>query len=310
VALAPITSDTRGYAAGKFGLEMDGVMVGWLISVEGGHGRAEVVSEAVGADYFVKKHIGQPKYEDITLEMGATMSKPVYDWIASSMTANHQRKNGAIIFADYNYKQISRLEFFNALITEVSFPTLDAASKDVAKLTLKLTPESTRRVVAGKGAAVKGTVDAKAQKLWTTANFRLNIDGLDTSKVSKVEALTIKQTVVTDSIGDARDYMAEPGKLEFPNLTFTVADNASGPFYDWFQDFVINGNADESKEKGGTIEFLSPNLKEVIFKLTLKNIGIFEMAAPKSEANVDKAAQVEVSTYLERIELTTSPNTK
>ena len=33
----PITADKRGYVAGKYGIELDGIMAGWIWSAEGGH---------------------------------------------------------------------------------------------------------------------------------------------------------------------------------------------------------------------------------------------------------------------------------
>ena len=47
----PITADKRGYVSGKYGIELDGIMAGWVSSVEGGHATSDVVSEKVGPDH-------------------------------------------------------------------------------------------------------------------------------------------------------------------------------------------------------------------------------------------------------------------
>src|SRR5258706_3586664 len=117
------------------------------------------------------------------------MSRAFYQWIRESWDQRSPRKNGAVIAGDYDYKEHSRLEFSNGLITEVGFPACDGASKDAAKMTVKLGPELIR-IVAGSGKPLPG---AKVQKKWLPANFRLEIAGLDCSKVNKVEAITIKQ---------------------------------------------------------------------------------------------------------------------
>jgi phage tail-like protein len=98
----------RTYVSGNYLLEIDGVKCGFVKSFSGGAISAEVINEPVGPDHIVKKHIGQPKYEDITLQIGMSMSKNVYEWIASMMTMNYQRKNGAIIYADYNLNATKR----------------------------------------------------------------------------------------------------------------------------------------------------------------------------------------------------------
>ena len=54
------------------------------------------------------------------------------------------------------------------------------------------------------------------------SNFRLrftNDSSFDTvlAKVNKIEALTVKQKVVENAIGELRDYQQEPA-IRFPNL--------------------------------------------------------------------------------------------
>ena len=78
------------------------------------------------------------------------MPKPLFDWIAATLTMSYMRKNGAIITADYNRVEQSRLQFNNALITEIGIPACDAASKELGYLTVKFAPEFTTPL-AGKG---------------------------------------------------------------------------------------------------------------------------------------------------------------
>src|SRR6266571_2407410 len=103
----PITKDKRGYVAGKYGIELDGIMAGWVQSVEGGHATSDIVNEKVGSDHIIKKHIAGVKYEDITVNCGTGMSKGFYEWIKASFDHNYQRKHGAVITADFNYKEYS-----------------------------------------------------------------------------------------------------------------------------------------------------------------------------------------------------------
>lgn len=95
--------------------------------------------------------------------------------------------------------------------------------------------------------------------VWLASNFRLEIDGLDCTKVNAIDSFTVKQKAVLDTIGDARDFVKEPGRLEFPNLTITMAEVAASSWQAWFEDFVINGVNDEQHEKNGALIFLSPN---------------------------------------------------
>src|SRR5687768_9401445 len=138
-----LAGEQRTYGAGRHAIELDGVNAGWLFSADGGHATSDVVTEKVGADRLVHKHLAGVKYEDFTLQCGVGMSKAFYTWMKDSFDRKYSRKNGAIIMADYDYKERSRQSFTNALITEIGFPALDAASKDAAKMTLKFSPETT-----------------------------------------------------------------------------------------------------------------------------------------------------------------------
>jgi phage tail-like protein len=283
---------------------LDGVFVGWLQSAEGGYAYSDVVAEQVGPDFIQRKHIGNVKYEEITLKVGANMTQPFYQWLKDTLEGQHIRKSGSVIFTDYDSREVQRLSFTNALITEIGFPALDAASKDPAYLTIKFAPEAARRV-KGSGVPVKFPPVGSKQKQWLPANFRLRIDGLEraTTRINKVEALTVKQKVVTDAVGEFRDYEIEPTKLEFPNLVMTISEVDADAWYDWHESFVIQGNNGTEAEKGGRLEFLSPNLKEVLFSLQFSGLGIFKLAPEKSEAGAEQIRRVKAELYVERISL-------
>lgn len=281
----------------KYILEIDGEMCGFLKSVGGGVISAEVINEPNGSGLFTKKHIGQPKYEDITIEISAGMSKVVYEWISSMMTMTNSKKNGAIITCDFDMNSIKRLEFYNASITEVTFPAVDGAIKEESFITVKFSPEYYKYVTTAKTKI--NFAPSLAKNYLLSSNFRFNIDGLaaSTSMTNKIDAVTITQTVTTDDIGDARDYLQEPGKLDFPNIVFTVGDSSVQPLLDWHNSFVVVGNNDESFEKSGYLEYLDYTLKTVLFRLDFKNLGIIRID------NDAKMKRNIAELYCERVEM-------
>src|SRR5205085_12259577 len=96
-----------------------------------------------------------------------------------ALEQNRMYKDGAIVTADAGFNEVARLSFFKALLTEIDFPALDASSKDAAKMTIKLQPETTRiQKATGSSTSVRQSTSAP-QKKWLAAKFRLNIDGLD-----------------------------------------------------------------------------------------------------------------------------------
>ena len=284
----------RAYGGNTCLLKLDGVEVGVLRSFEGGDVTAEVIHERVGPSYVVRKHIGPPRYEPITLEFGLSMGAPIRDWIQSSLTMNYQRKNGSIIVVDYNFNAVREIEFFNALITELTIPKMDGSSKEAAYFTLKIQPEMTHaKKASGKISAKLNTKTVQ----WLTSNFRLNLDGLDTSKVITIDELAIKGNLIQEDIGITRDYMVEPTSVEFPNLKITFSAVTAQSWEDWFENFVIKGNNDEGQERHGSITCLSPTLTEELLTIELSSLGIFSLKTEKAEANVDQVQRMTAQLY-------------
>jgi hypothetical protein len=298
-----ITKDNRAFIAGKFALELDSIRAGWLFKAEGGAAKAEVVNEKLGPDHIVKKHIGGVEYEEITVTCGSGMSKGIYEWIKHSFDHNYGRKNGAIVAADFNTQELSRLDFFNALISEIGFPALDAASKDPCKITLKFKPEYTRYKHGGGGKVSGGTysTDQAKQKQWLTSNFRLKIDGTDCSRVNKIEAITVKQKNVANPVGELRDYEQEPAHLEIPNLVITMPESHASEFFKWHESFVIKGENGDNKEKGGTLEYLTSDLKTVLFTINFEHLGIFKISPDSVESGSENIRRVKVEMYCENM---------
>jgi phage tail-like protein len=265
----------RTFTAGKFQLDLGGVSAGFLKGAEGGYATSDVVVEKLGPDHINRKHIGGVKYEDVELNAGTGMSKNFYEWVKSSFENKHFRNDGSIRTTDYDGNMISEIQFFQGLISEIGFPALDAASKDSAKMTVKFKPEYTR--FKRGGGRVKLPPDNQKQKMWLPRNFKLKIDGLDCSRVTKIEALVLKQTVVDNSVGQVRDGQAEPGALEVPNLQLTMPLVSAQSFLDWHEDFVIKGNNSQDKEKTGSLQYLTEDLRDVLFQIDFFGLGIFAL---------------------------------
>ena len=232
------------------------------------------------------------------------MGQPIYDWIAASWAKNYQRKNGAIVAADFNYEKKARREFRDALITEVTIPKLDAASKEPGYIDVTLTTEET--LTKGDTGPIQPAVNAK-QKLWTTASFRLEIDGVDCTKVNKIDSFTVKQKIIESQTGDQRIGTKEPGKLEFPNLVVTF-NSASGPSWlSWFTSFVIQGNNGSDKEKTGRIVFLSPDLKSELAEIKLFGVGIYKLLDGVFDPVNEPSAMMRAELYVERMSFKLPP---
>jgi phage tail-like protein len=291
---------TGSYVTGNFQLKLDGVDAGFLKSVDGGAISADVISEPVGPSNQVKKHIGPPRYEAFSMQIGLWMGKAVYEWIQTAWKMKGVRKNGSILAYDYNLEARSEREFFNALITEVTLPAMDAASKDQCYMTVKFAPEMVRMKKAS-GKVTLSPVNAR-QEMWLASNFRLEIAGLDCSKVSAIDSFSVTPAVV-DTIGEARIPLKESGGVEFPNLSITLAESAAATWIDWFDDFVVKGNNGDERERNGSLIFLSPTLQAELGRVNFFNLGIFKIASAKADAADERIHRVTAQLYCERMEL-------
>lgn len=295
-------ADKRSYTAGHFMLSLDGEPA-VLKDFDGGNIKGEVVTVNMGPENLAMKHLATIKYEPFTINVGMSMGKALYEWIKASLDKAHIRKTGFIAAGSYDYKAQGYRHFQNALITEITIPAMDGGSKDGGFFTVKFQPE---RIEYQKGddADLKGVVNGK-QKRWLCSNFRLRIGNLDCTKVNKIDAITIKQGVVNDAVGEMREDSWEPSKLEIPNLKVTLAASHAQTWIDWHKSFVIDGKCSQDDELSGAIEFLSPD-GVTMGSLDLFQCGIFSLQAEKLEANKDAIARMTAELYVERMALNLS----
>lgn len=298
VSPAPPAGGT--YMPGSYALMLDGKNCGLLKAVEGGAITAEVINEPAGPSSFVKKHIGPPKYEDLTIQVGFGMDKSLYDWIGQSWLMKAPRKDGSVIATDYQLQAQSEQQFRNAMITETTIPAMDGASREPAYIAIKLSPEFTRvQTATGK---LEAGESRNPQKAFLPQYFRLEIAGLDCSRVNKIDSFTVKQTLATAAIGDAHDYAKEPGKLEFPNLRILIPEANAQSFKDWHESFVVQGRNDETCEKNGVLTLLAPDGQTPLARIKFFNLGICRLQPEKTEASADTIRRLTVELYVERME--------
>jgi hypothetical protein len=213
------------------------------------------------------------------------------------------QNNGAVMRVGANGRPVSRREFVNAVLVETIIPNLDAASNSPAYVTVRLGPELTRDVTPPATLPPAGT----APPVSLSSNFRLNIAGLDCTKVAKIDSFTVKQRLAGETLDNAhykgnQPQAAPTNLLEFPNPRIELATVSAESWRTWFRSFVIDGNSSAMNEKSGTLSFLAPNLSTVLATLSFQNLGIFRLedAPPDASAEITR---VVADLYCERMEL-------
>jgi hypothetical protein len=291
-------ADNRAWTAGRYAIDIGGVPAGWVMSAEGGGANSDVVVEKIGPDLIQHKHLAGVKYEDITVNCGAGMAKNYFEWIETTLkheTNSKGRKDGSIHSCDYDGNIKHTLDFFHGMISELGFPACDAASKDAAKLVTKIAIETSRGKKGSGKCDLK--IDAAKAKRWTARNFKLEIAGLDCTRVNKVEALTVKQKIAENPIGEMRDYEKVAANIEFPHLVVTCNDSHADNWLKWHEDFVIHGKNDQGAEKTGALHYLSEDLSKTLFTINFHGLGIFKATHDKREAHNENVSRHKFEMY-------------
>ena len=272
------TSD-RPLAPALLALEVAGRAAGTVLDARGGEALGEVV-ETVEADGTVSKHLGALRWSDLTLELAPDLDPALLDWLRSTLDRTYARKAGAVLVASFDGHVIRRTEFDAALMSEVRFPALDAASTEAARLIVKLAPEITRRS-PGSGSVANPT--GKRSKTWLASNFRLQIDGLDCSQVSKIDAITVRTVLAANPVGELREYEKAPVRLECSDLVVTLGEAVAETFLEWHERFVVQGRSEKAAEKSGQLELLDPTLQGgVLPPLELRGLGIHSLVSGRT----------------------------
>ncbi len=325
VSSSQAASDKRSYTSANFALDLDNFKSGILQKVEGGDIEGAVVTVPGQGESYPTKHLGPVKYQDLQIQAGAGMSAGFWEWIEASLTLKHTRKDGAVVAADYNDMEVSRLEFFHALITEIGFPALDGSSKDPAPITVKIHPELIKmkspwdyvkpqpsgqpiqsqeelRLLADQAVFPRYDIPNSRAPSLTKQAFRLRIKGIEvaTNAALTIEPVVVTTQVVENQVGESRDITPSIGPTNVSDLVFVVPVLASKPLYDWYNDFVIKG--DSQQEKTGTLELLSADGRQVLFTLHLSGLGIHQLG-PVEDGETKNLKRVRAAVYVESVQL-------
>jgi hypothetical protein len=208
------------------------------------------------------------------------------------------------VFLDFNYREQSRLEWARGLLTEISFPALDAASRSSAEFTLTIRPETTSTKSGSQTA--KAGFSQKARKNLLSSNFRLALDGIPTAarRVSQIDAITVRRAITESAVGAVRGPTTAAGSQEVSHVVLTLSGEQATDFEQWFDDFVIKGRNTDADERNGTLDFMDAAFRESLFTLTFKHLGITRIVRDRLESGSAVLVPAKVNLYCEEMTFT------
>lgn len=252
---------------------------GRVASLEGGEPFADLVEQAGPGGVDLRP--GPVRYADIVAKVGLTeFGKLLGQWASGQQGP----LEGRIVGADFASKVQYYRSFPQAQLAEVGFPAFDGASKESGHLQLRLVPVSTKLEAPTPGANVPWTTGHKP-KTWLTSNFRLDIPGLATSKVSRIEPfkLAVKTSGGATYVGGTR-------------LTVTFAAKDAATWLEWQDQFFASGG---SAERTLELKLLDPSLKDTLLTLKGSGVGLLSLAVP-GEGYTEKLPRMRAELYVER----------
>jgi hypothetical protein len=291
----------RAYAAAHFALELDGkTSVGLLKSIEGGSIKADPMHYQQGGYLSRWKQVGKPKFEDIKIQTGMAVAAPFLNWVSGFFRGDGVRKNGAIVAADFYYKERARRSFAGALIKEVTIPKLDGQDKNPAYLGVTIAVEELA-FAPGKGQVIE--LQGKGfdeQKAWTSCNFLLEIKGFEKEclRTTKIDAFTIKQNIVDyHSGGMVMPIKVATSQVEYPNLAFYIPESDAARFQQYVMDNRVAKGALPTGLTG--VLHIQNNRKQDIFSINLVNVDILGVTPDRSESTSEEIKQVKIECSVE-----------
>ena len=292
----------KAYSPGRFELIIDSHPTsGYVKSAEGGLVKANLIEEPMGPDNLKVKHLSTAEIEPISMELGVAAAAEVIKWISDSWKKKPSRRSGAILYADFNGAAQLEQEFHDAIITEVTFPTLEGGGKDGMYLKVKLQPENVK-VRQAAVLPVQGIMDF-TQKMVSTCAFRLEIDGLETSHVSKVEGITFKQGFKAVMNGRHRLPQIEPTKIEFSDFSIHMPVANAAAMLRWYERSVIEGWRDDKSQRTGSLQFLTADRRLPLFRITFDQLGVKNASLTKAESGNDSIKRVKFDMFCGRMDI-------
>ena len=222
-------------------------------------------------------------FSDLNMSCPENMNVFVLAAVRDAFNGSVAKLDGSIVTYDECkggfYRQLT---FKNASMNALSFPALDAGSKDAATIDFTYTPEATVRTQAMSiPNALKIDAMYRPQLTWNRSNFVINIDGIPQAvcaSIQKVESLSLTKTSIA----------AAGSPLICSDFIITLAMCNADAFIAWYKASLEIGVP--SSLKNASIQFF--NAKNTItglltpaFTLRLCNMWLYQVLEGQAGTN-------------------------
>jgi hypothetical protein len=290
----------NAYAGSRFAVTIGSYSAGYIKSFTQGQFKGSLNETSTSTEHWMKKNIASWEFTDFSIESSFAMGKGLMDWMQSAMDNNAVPMDGSVVVADFNGKAIREVQFFRAYITKIGLPKLSASDKGNAFITVSFKPTSLTYLKAS-GDVAKAAVGPTTKSI-TTNNFRFTLPGFDVKRINAFEAIEWSCVVKPDPHGEAQYPELAATTMKQPDIGFTINALDGKQFEDWAKAWFMDGKREEKDEITASIDFLGPNVKDVLATVNFQNVGLLELTPPK-QVRDDSLQMYSVKLYSEHAKL-------
>jgi len=292
----PIIQNT--HAGAHYALDIAGLPVESLRTISGLDLQADIASGLPGPGLAPEKHVADVSWTSGRASVGMGMGQAMYAWMKDAFAQGASRADGTLATADVNFRQRSLVTFEDALLTAVTVPRLDAASKESGAFDIEFAPARVRWA-KGDGSDIRHVHGSKQQP-WVCSNFRFSLGTLPCARVASIESFTWRCAAAPDP-GPGAPPPAAAVTVPDLRISISLAD------YDaWAQAaraWFLDGRHLEADEMDGVITLLTPDLQTPLGEIVLGNVGFKRFSQLPAADGSDALYRFTVDLYVERMSL-------
>lgn len=225
-----------------------------------------------------------------------SMSAPFYNtWIVPFLSGQRPLKTLRIAQYSQSNKVMSANEIPGAAPQEVEFPALEANSKEDLKWTVRVSAPSVRTVQP----PYAPWTPTPQPHPWLASQFRVAIDGTDTSRVARVDSITVKAKG-SAPVNPAMHVVGNKSNVAVSNLVLYLATGSEQAFRDWLA-------KTPRQLRNGSITLLQPNLQSPLATFNLKGLAITKLETNTGTGTASQAPKVRIEMTVESLQFSLLP---
>jgi len=261
-----------GYNVSNFVLELAGETRGYLSSFSPPSMEVDEITQGLGPDWVTKKMHGGLKLGEATAVFNISETNTLLDWVASVWRKQCLEQDAAVMLADQNYEIKRRIDMMGCVISGVEFPAFDAKEgKKPVDVTVKFKP-SDLKYGAG-GGKLQAQLGMKA-KNWLTCNWKIQIPGIKSEYVMKVEPSKITPKTALEHHGAFRLPTQHYASIDIGELKIEISSAGFDDAKNMAVKVLQDGEIKESEYFPIILDMYDQSMKRVLGTFTFIGCGL------------------------------------